>query len=88
MNVLESITCTLSDVKEFLWDAIANTKEALCDFFDDEMCVTRKSIFIICTISGLIGILYGFLISPVKKGIQVNVNKNKNYYNDDESDWE
>lgn len=89
MEFLETVTSTLSDVKEAALDTLSNIKEYLCDFFDEETTVTRKTIAIICIISALIGIIYGFMISPIKKGIQVNVTNNGNCCgNDDEDDWE
>lgn len=89
MKFLETITCTLSSVKEAVLDTLSDIKEYFCDFFDEETTVTRKTIAIICIISALVGIIYGFLISPIKKGIHVNVTNNGNYCgNDDKDDWE
>lgn len=72
----------LETVKETITDTITSIKE----FFNEEMTTTRKAVAITCAISALIGIVYGFLISPVKKGIQVNVTTNNGdtYAADDE----
>lgn len=78
MEFLERFTDTLSDTKEMIFDALSNIREHLCDFFNEETTVTRKTITAVCVICALTGIIYGFLISPVKRGIQVNVNNNIN----------
>ena len=71
----------LETVKDTFTDAISSIQE----FFNEETTTTRKTLIIICAIFTLIGIVYGFLISPIKKGIQVNVtNINDDSYAEDE----
>ncbi len=83
MELLEKFRDTLSDAKEMFLDAVSDGREHLCDYFNEETTVTRKTIATICIICGLIGIIYGFLIAPAKKRIQVNVNNNTNDYEED-----
>ncbi|MDE6759757.1 MAG: hypothetical protein K2J90_03645 [Lachnospiraceae bacterium] len=83
MELLEKFTDTLSDAKEMFLDALSDGREHLCDYFNEETTVTRKTIATICIICGLVGVIYGFLIAPAKKRIQVNVNSNTNDYEED-----
>lgn len=64
----------LKTVKDTFTDSIISIK----DFFNEETTITRKTIAITCTIFTLLGIIYGFLIAPVKRGIQINVTNNDN----------
>lgn len=89
MDILKTITSALACTKETLLTTITNTKENICDFFSEETTVTRKTIAIICIIAALIGIVYGFLLSPIKRGIHVNViNSGSSYDEDEDEDWE
>lgn len=88
MELLEKFTDTLSDAKEMFLDTLSDGKEHLSDYLNEETTVTRKTIATIGIICGLIGIIYGFLIAPAKKRIQVNVNSNTNDYDEEDGkDW-
>ena len=63
MNVLKTLTDTLSDTKTIHYDA----KEALCDFLDEDTTVKRRTIAIIILIAALVGLIYGLIIAPKKK---------------------
>ena len=80
MELLEKFTDTLSGAKEMFFDAFSDGREHLCDYLNEETTITRKTIAIICIICGLLGIIYGFLIAPANKRIEVNVNSNTNDY--------
>lgn len=70
----------LGTVKDTFTTAAISAKE----YFNEETTITRKTFAITCTVFVLIGVVYGFLISPIKKGIQVNVtNNNGDLYADD-----
>ena len=47
------------------------------EFFDREWTGTEKVLVIICCI--LAGVVYGFLIAPIKKGISCGYNNGNNY---------
>lgn len=67
MNVLETITDTLSDTKDTVLDVFYDAKEALCDFLDEDTTIKRKTIAIMILIAALIGLIYGLIIAPKKK---------------------
>lgn len=54
------------------------------EFFDREWTGTEKILIIVCSI--LAGIVYGFLIAPIKKGISCG-NNNGNNYNEFADDY-
>lgn len=80
MELLENITDTLTGAKEMFLDTLSGGREQLCDYLNEETTVTRKTIAIICIICGLLGIIYGFLIAPANKSIEVTVNSDANDY--------
>ena len=67
MNVLETITDTLSDTKDIVMDGLCDAKDALCDFLDEDTTVKRRTIAIIILIAALVGLIYGLIIAPKKK---------------------
>jgi len=73
MNILETVKDTITDAAT-----------SIRDFFNEETTTTRKTVAVTCAIFALIGIVYGFLISPVKRGIQVNVTNNSDTYPDED----
>lgn len=54
------------------------------EFFDREWTGSEKVLIIVCSI--LAGIVYGFLIAPIKKGISCG-NNNGNNYNEFADDY-
>ncbi|MBR1866341.1 MAG: hypothetical protein IJ801_07530 [Lachnospiraceae bacterium] len=73
MNLLENAADILSDAKDTCTNALSNVKERVCTFWDEDTSLTRRNLALICILFALIGVIYGFLLSPVKKGIQVNI---------------
>lgn len=74
MYVLETVSNTFSEVTETICSGLSKAKQAVCDFFDEDATLSRKTFALVCFICIMIGMIYGFLLAPVKKGIQVNVN--------------
>lgn len=67
-------------IKETIRDGIDTAN----DYLNEELSVTRKTILIMGSVFVLIGTIYGFLIAPVKKGIQINVSNTLNRYDEDD----
>lgn len=67
MNVLKTITDTLSDTKDTMLDGLCDAKEALCDFLDEDTTVKRRTIAIMILIAAIVGLIYGLIIAPKKK---------------------
>lgn len=66
------------DILKTIKDTFTDTILSIKYFFNEEMVITRKTIAITCTVFTLFGIIYGFLIAPVKRGIQINITNNEN----------
>ncbi|MCM1158818.1 MAG: hypothetical protein NC300_08780 [Bacteroidales bacterium] len=73
MNILETVKDTISD--------ICTSVE---DFFTDEISVTRKSLMTVGAVCALVGIVWGFVLSPIKKGIYINIANNGNMREEDD----
>lgn len=73
MNILETVK-----------DTIHNICACILGFFDEELTLTRKTLIIISSICALGGIIGGFIVSPIKKGVYINIANNGNSYQDDE----
>lgn len=75
-------TTAAGSVKDF-------TKKMSCkkcvvkDFFKRDWTTTEKVLFAVCLF--LLGVVIGFLIAPIKKGISCGNNNGNTYTNDD--DW-
>lgn len=61
-----------------------NLWEAIKGFFTRDWTLAEKVLIMLCCI--LIGVIKGFLLSPVKRGISVG-NNNGNVYNELEDDY-
>lgn len=73
------------DILETVKDTFVNAITSMKEFFNEETTTTRKTLVIVCAIFTLIGIVYGFLIAPIKKGVSVNItNINDDSYVEDE----
>lgn len=73
------------DILETVKDTFVNAITFMKEFFNEETTTTRKTLVIVCAIFTLIGIVYGFLIAPIKKGVLVNItNINDDSYVEDE----
>lgn len=73
------------DILETVKDTFVNAITSMKEFFNEETTTTRKTLVIVCAIFTLIGIVYGFLIAPIKKGVLVNItNINDDSYVEDE----
>lgn len=61
-------------------EVLENVKE----FFERDWTLVEKILVLTCCV--LVGVIYGFLIAPIKKGISCG-NNNGNYYSDFEDDF-
>lgn len=69
---------------ETIRDFFENICETVQDFFEEDVTFTRKAILtttLLCTFTGIIA---GFILSPIKKGIYFNISNNGNNYPEDE----
>lgn len=73
MNILETVSDTITDAKD-----------SVVYYFTGETYTTRKKLFTTCTLCMLTGIILGFVLSPIKKGIYFNISNNGNYAPDEE----
>lgn len=65
MNIFETVCHTVTDAKDYV-----------IDYFTEDTTTTRKKILILGAICTLIGIVAGFIFSPIKKGIYINISNN------------
>ncbi len=69
----------MKDVLKSIW-------EELKDFFTRDWTMTEKVLVILCCV--LIGVIKGFLISPVKRGVRCFSNNHNTYHEiDDDEFW-
>ena len=55
---------------------------AVKDFFKRDWTLTEKVLVVVCCI--LLGVVYGFLIAPIKKGVSIGTNNGNTYADDGE----
>lgn len=67
MEILEKTTDILTDVKD-----------TIRDYFSEDTILNRKKLLTLGAICTLTGIVTGFLFSPIKNGIYINVSNNCN----------
>ena len=65
-------------------DCLKNVCESVKDFFRREWTVVEKILVILCCV--MFGVIKGFMLAPIKKGISCG-NNNGNVYNELEEDW-
>lgn len=65
MNIFETVCHTVTDAKDYV-----------IDYFTEDTTTTRKKILILGAICTLVGIVAGFIFSPIKKGIYINISNN------------
>ena len=65
-------------------DCLKNVCEAVKDFFRREWTVEEKILIILCCV--MFGMIKGFLIAPIKRGISCG-NNNGNVYNELEDEY-
>ncbi len=65
MNIFETVCHT-----------VTNAKDYVIDYFTEDTTTTRKKILILGAICTLVGIVAGFIFSPIKKGIYINISNN------------
>lgn len=65
MNIFETVCHTVADAKDYV-----------IDYFTEDTTTTRKKILVLGTICTLVGIVAGFIFSPIKKGIYINISNN------------
>ncbi len=76
----------LTDFFKTAGDMVTDTKDSIVDYFTRDTYTTRKKIITTCTLCTLIGIIIGFLLSPIKKGFYFNISNNGNYAPTDEDE--
>ena len=67
------------EIWEKACDIVSDAKESVSDYFLEDTITSRKKLLTLGTICVLIGIITGFLFSPIKKGIYINISDNGNY---------
>lgn len=65
-------------------DCLKNACRAVKDFFEREWSAEEKILVILCCV--MYGIIHGFLLAPIKRGISCG-NNNGNVYNELEEEW-
>ena len=65
-------------------DCLKNVCESVKDFFRREWTVEEKILVILCCV--MFGVIKGFMLAPIKKGISCG-NNNGNVYNELEEAW-
>lgn len=68
------------EIIENLKDVVCNAADTANSYLEEELSVTRKTILIVSAFALLLGTIYGFCVSPVRKGIHIEVT---NYENDE-----
>lgn len=74
----------LENVKDTAVQWVGNAKETVSDYMGQETIRSRKEAFLIGGILFLMGIIIGFMLSPMKKGITIASN-NVNSFGDNEA---
>lgn len=64
------------NIFETVYYAVTDTKDYVVDYFTEDTTTTRKKILMLGAICTLIGIVAGFIFSPIKKGIYINISNN------------
>ncbi len=59
-------------------DFVTDAKDRVMDYFTEDTTTTRRKILILGAVCTLVGIVAGFLFSPIKKGIYINISNNGN----------
>lgn len=65
MNIFKTVCDTVTDAKDYV-----------VDYFTEDTTTTRKKILMLGTICTLVGIVVGFIFSPIKKGVYINISNN------------
>lgn len=66
------------EIMEKAYDIVTTAKDTITDYFNEDTLTSRKKLLTLSTICLLIGIIAGFIFSPIKKGIYINVSNNGN----------
>ncbi len=59
-------------------DFVTDAKDRVMDYFTEDTTTTRRKILTLGAVCTLVGIVAGFLFSPIKKGIYINISNNGN----------
>lgn len=59
-------------------DIVTDAKDRVMDYFTEDTTTTRRKILMLGAVCTLVGIVAGFLFSPIKKGIYINISNNGN----------
>lgn len=70
--------------ERYMLDCLKNACRAVKDFFEREWTTEEKILVILCCV--MYGIIQGFLLAPIKRGISCG-NNNGNVYNALEEEW-
>mgnify|MGYP004600137453 FL=1 len=66
------------EILEKTLHVLTDAKDAVCDYFSEDTMISRKKLLTLGAICTLTGIVTGFLFSPIKKGIYINISNNCN----------
>lgn len=64
------------EILEKAWDIMIDAKETVTDYFTGDTVTSRKSMITLGSFCLLFGIVAGFLLSPIKKGVYINISDN------------
>lgn len=70
----------LETIKDFFENICTTVK----DFFEDDVKITRKALLSTTLLCTFVGLITGFIVSPIKKGIYINISNNGNNNSEDE----
>ena len=66
------------EILENVWEIITDAKETVTDYFTGDTVTSRKNMITHGGLCLLFGIVAGFLLAPIKKGIYINISDNGN----------
>lgn len=73
----------INDNKEV--HAMRDMWESIKDFFRRDWTMSEKVLVILCCV--LLGVIKGFFLSPIKKGISFGNNNGNTYVGSEDDDW-
>lgn len=66
------------EIMEKAQDIVRDVRESVTDYFMEDTLTSRKNLLTMGTICLMIGMIAGFIFSPIKKGIYFNISNNGN----------
>ena len=87
LNTAKSaMDCGLSSARGAALTGLNTAKGNVFNFFNGDRRTTRKKLITFGAIVFMLGIILGFVFSPVKKGFYFNISNNGNGANDEEEE--